>query len=206
MLMKLLQRVSPIFAIVLLCGTANATLIEVWQSQTNLLTISDADSLIASGDATFTDSYSGLIDFDDLGDGTRGFNSLDIPWLGGVDTNFAARLTGSIDMVAAAIWDIFVDHDDGVRVSVNGTQIIEFAGLTDNFLSHGIASLGAGQNIVEVIFFEHGGGASLELYAGPQYTVGPDDLIGLRTVPEPGTLALLGIGLLGMGLVGRRKA
>jgi hypothetical protein len=189
----------------MLCGTANAALIEVWQSDSDLLSIFDADSLIASGDATYSDLYNGLIDFDDLGDGTRGFNSLDIPWLGGVDTNFAARVTGSIDMVAAAVWDIFVDHDDGVRVTVNGVKIIEFPGITDNYLSYSPASLGAGTNLVEVIFFEHRGGASLELYAGVPGTVGPDDLIGLRTVPEPGTLALLGIGLFGLGLSRRKK-
>lgn len=186
---------------------ANAALIEIWQSDTGLFSLADADALIASGDADIHQVYDGLIDFDDEGDATRGINSLDIPWPGGVNTDFAARISGSIDVVADAIWGIFINHDDGVRVSLNGVEIILADGLADNRLSGNQfnAALHAGSNFVEIIFFEHLGGASLEFYAAPGGTVGADDLAGLRTVPEPGTLALLGVGLFGMGLASRRK-
>lgn len=208
--MKTILAICSAVTLAVFSLSANAAYIEIWDSDAGVFSLADSDDLIASGDADFKTIFDGLIDFDDLGDGTTGFSGLDFAWPGGVDSDFVARITGSIDVMSDALWGIFVNHDDGVRVTLNGDVIILADGIVDNRTSGSQtnASLLAGSNVVEIIFFEHLGGASLEFYAGPSGTVDPrsGNPSGLQTVSEPGTLALLGIGLLCLGLAGRKAA
>lgn len=187
--------------------SAQGALIEVWQSGSALWSLADADALIASGAADFVDDYSGPIDFEDNGDGSRGFSPLNLPWPGNVNTDFAARITGSFDVASDILASIFVNHDDGIRLTVNGAVIATADGVVDNRTSGGNVALSAGANLVEIVFFERAGGASLELWAGPagQFNLHTHRLVGLRTVPAPAPLLLLGLGLVGIGL-GRRRA
>ena len=178
-------------AFVLLAHPAQASTIQIWQGAAPFANIAAADALIAGGPATSTTLHNGPIDFDDLGDGTTGASALNL-----ANTNFAAVVTGGITLAAAETWGFYINHDDGVRLSVNGVQVFEFALPTDNIFSFGQVALNAGLNTIQIVFFENDGGASLELYGAPfQVCCSTGNLLALETVPEPATLLLLGTGL-----------
>ena len=204
------------FCLLMVGSAAHAGLIEIFADDSDITSLADADALIATTAPIATDSIY-TIDYNDGGDsnGDHYFNiGLDNPWPGGVDTDFVARITGSFEGPAGALADFRISHDDGVRMIINGI-IAEFSGLTDDrdtFLN-GLTLFAI--NTVEIVFFEHRGGASLEFAARcssdqPElgctatdyFLLGLDDPI---KVPEPGSLGLLGLGLAGLGLARRRR-
>ena len=84
-----------------------------------------------------------------------------------------------------------------VRIFVNGTEIFQFLSIPVLPFPYSVlTTLGIGDTVDFVI--------------DPIFTTGQDDtqftgIIMVSVVPEPGILALLGIGLPGMGLARHRK-
>ena len=81
---------------------------------------------------------------------------------------FASRHTGYLQITTAGSYTIYVNSDDGSRVRLNGSEII------NNDRTHSMqershtATLAAGYHPLEVTFFENGGGAGLQLsWQGP---------------------------------------
>ena len=89
--LKSLVMVAALFALPM--SQASAFLVNIY-SASPMTTLAQADAAIAAGNPTFT-AQTSVIEFDDLGDGTRGLFSLNNAFPGGANNNFAARITGN---------------------------------------------------------------------------------------------------------------
>ncbi len=104
------------------------------------------------------------VDFKDSG-GSAGRFSLEqlFPY---TDT-FAARITGEFEVESDGAYTFGTNSDDGVRLRVNGADVIvddSLHGPEDRF---GTVNLTAGTHSFELVFFENTGGAALELFMAP---------------------------------------
>lgn len=108
------------------------------------------------------------VDFADSGSNGR-FTGLSLfpgASAGNIDY-FTLQVTGVVNIPTSGAWTFGVRSDDGSRLRVDGTPVI-----TDNTLHgeaefYGTVNLTAGQHTIDYVFFEHGGGAQVELFAAP---------------------------------------
>ena len=136
-----------------------------------LKSLEAADSLIA-GNVPFSTAsgYYETIDFLDAEGNTNSGNKhggISFPGTSGDELNFAVRVTGNILIPMTGDWTFLTNNDDGVRLSIDGNNII-----IDNALHPAkdilaTTNLSAGVHSLELIFFENAGVASLELWAAP---------------------------------------
>ena len=182
-------------SLALAAGNAAAYVVDVYEtSAPSISTLAEADALVAGGGLTHQ-GFVYQVNLDDLGDTTQGLFGANQPWPGGANTTFAARVQGSFVLDTGGSWLIGINHDDGARLTIDGVHVLVADGVADNrntFFSS--LALAAGVHTVDIVFFENGGGASLEFFGRAP---GTSSLILL--VPEPGILALLSLGLLVLG-------
>jgi hypothetical protein len=136
--------------------------------------LSDADTLLAlapgnSGilkEATVT---AATVNY--LGEGSDGrFDMNASPPLGASD-NYAIKLTGWVEIPAAGYYTFATNSDDGVRVKIDGTILINDDNGHGPLDNYGSRNLSAGLHTFEVVMFQITGGDSLEFFAAAgQYT------------------------------------
>ena len=84
---------------------------------------------------------------------------------GGDDNDFGVRATGTILIPSSGTWTFGTNSDDGVRVWVDGQVVIDDDSLHAPANRFGQANLSAGPHAIELVYFERGGGAEIELFA-----------------------------------------
>ena len=83
----------------------------------------------------------------------------------GDDNDFAIRATGTIFIPTGGTWTFGTNSDDGVRVWIDGDLVIDDDSLHAPANRFGQTNLTAGAHSLELVFFERGGGAEVELFA-----------------------------------------
>jgi len=84
---------------------------------------------------------------------------------------FAFRYTGNINIATAGTYTFFTSSDDGSKLFINGTEVVNNDGLHGMQEASGNISLAAGSQTIMVTFFENAGGEGLEVrYSGPSIT------------------------------------
>ncbi|MCA9290693.1 MAG: hypothetical protein KDA25_06170 [Phycisphaerales bacterium] len=72
-----------------------------------------------------------------------------------------AVFTGYVDVPETAVYTLFIESDDGSRLLVGDTMLIDNDGLHGMVEKAGAIALAAGRHTVRIEFFERGGGAGL---------------------------------------------
>lgn len=111
----------------------------------------------------------------------------------GRDDRFAFKYSGYISIADSGDYTFYTASDDGSKLYVNGTQIVDNDGLHSVRERSGTVSLPGGYHQIEVTFFEKTGGEGLEVrYMGPGVAKTPIPSSVLSTeLPQPSAPAFV---------------
>lgn len=130
--------------------------------------LDSAGPLASLADAGFTSGTEN----DNPPDGEGTVDTVDVAAIdafhGGNGDTFAVKLTTTLTVTGAGTYSLDLTSDDGSMLYVNGSLLI------DNDMTHvpttvsGSLALGAGEHLIEVIYFDHNGGEALSIdISGP---------------------------------------
>ena len=82
--------------------------------------------------------------------------------------DFGLHFQGYIEVTTAGDYDFFTTSDDGSDLYIDGVKVVDNDGLHGRREATGTINLAAGTYKIDVLFFENGGGDSLDVaYSGP---------------------------------------
>lgn len=198
------------FLLLTTASVSQAFEIGVYQTGGAIDSLGDAIAAISPGNLVGS-ATSSTINFTDShpAQGYGHFGGDITPFPGGAETDFALHATGMIDITSAGVWTFGVLHDDGVGLWIDGSQVLSYSNLTNDRDTFGTVNLSAGLHALELVFFEHGGGATVELFSAYGSFNSFNNHFQLTEsitgdVPVPAPLALFGLGA--ALLAYRRKA
>ena len=123
----------------------------------------------ATGNTTRTPEAHGTID-------SINVNALDAAQ-GGDGETFAVKYSTVLTVTTGGTYTFTTTSDDGSKLFVNGTEIVDNDGLHASATQSGSLALGAGQHVVEIIYFEATGGDGLSAtVSGPDTGGSPIDI------------------------------
>tara|TARA_R110002096_G_scaffold387403_4_gene581585 strand:+ start:15828 stop:20795 length:4968 start_codon:yes stop_codon:yes gene_type:complete len=100
--------------------------------------------------------------------GTFNVNTLQNAVDPGDPNTFSIRYTGFINIDSAGTYTFFTTSDDGSKLFINGTEVVNNDGLHGNQERSGSIVLSGGFHSIRVLFFENTGGQNLSVsYQGP---------------------------------------
>ncbi|WP_019036975.1 PA14 domain-containing protein [Psychroflexus tropicus] len=92
----------------------------------------------------------------------------------GDNNTFSIRYTGTINITSSGTYTFYTSSDDGSKLFIEGTEVVNNDGLHSNRERQGNITLTAGDYDIEVLFFENSGGENLSVsYAGPSISKQP---------------------------------
>jgi hypothetical protein len=81
---------------------------------------------------------------------------------------FGLRFRGYLNVPTTGVYGFFLSSDDGSRLAVDGTTVVENDGIHGDRRRSGFIALEAGLHAIEVVFFQGRGGVALSLrFEGP---------------------------------------
>ncbi len=154
-------------ALFLLSANAQAFTVEVVQNNSDVNSVPNATAILDNpGNRPRVVLDYPSINFTDGGSAGNFGSDIRFPY----NDRFAVRVTGSFTLQNAGTYTFGVNSDDGIQLRVNGNLIVDDDSPHAARNAFGATSLTAGTHSIEVVFWENGGDASLEVFIVPGFT------------------------------------